>query len=643
MIVAAAGPMNAGAAAPSVQHLMRQNVTPGLSSAVKLRPADPNRTLDITVSLSLLNRTALAAFIQQASDPRSARYGRHLSPGQFTASYGPTPDQVEQVSSFLRSQGLVVTSVSNNRTLVHATGPVHAVDAAFGVTISDWHDQRLNRDFFGNDTQPSLPASIAPLVVGVLGLDNHYGFHHHAIRKSLQTPSVGPIGGFNPIQLKTAYDVNPVAAKGIDGTGQSLGLFELDGFQQANITTYDTQYSLTMSTPKVMIVGPGPNPALGLGEIEVELDIEVMNAFAPGASITVWEGANSAQGAVDTYNAMVTSNSTASNSTSWGACEPDLTPSLMDTLDQTFQQAAAQGQSFFAASGDHGAYDCRSTMPSSTEVVVDYPASDPYMTGVGGTNLVLNPDYSYQSETVWSFTGVSPPIGSGGGLSIHFGRPAWQTGAGVSNGFSTGGRQVPDVALDADPQTGYSIYATDNPPPPNPPTTKWWILGGTSAGAPSWAAFAAVYNQFAASVGRASLGFANPTLYVAATYVQPVVPFHDVTIGTNFVYFATPGWDYPTGWGTPDVTNLITDILVARTPFRSWISRAAAGGSPPNRTWFGVSPHLAMAAPSTSIGAWATSSPATAGPPSPSATQSVGHWATWFIPQLIGRLTRWFS
>jgi kumamolisin len=636
--------MNAGAAAPSVQHLLRQNVTPGLNSAVKLHPADPNRTLDITVSLSLGNQPALAALIHQVSDPRSPRYGRYLSPGQFTASYGPTPDQVQQVSSYLRSQGLAVTSVSSNRTLVHATGPVHAVNAAFSVTISDWHDQRLNRDFFGNDTQPSLPASIAALVVGVFGLDNHYGFHHHAIRKSLQTPSVAPIGGFNPIQLKTAYDVNPMAAKGIDGTGQSLGLFELDGFQQGNINTYDTQYSLATSTPKVIIVGLGPSPALGLGEIEVELDIEVMQAVAPGAAITVWEGQNSAQGAVDTYNATVTSNSTASNSTSWGACEPDLAPSLMDALDQIFRQAAAQGQSFFAASGDHGAYDCRSTNPASNEIVVDYPASDPYMAGVGGTHLLLNPDNSYQSESVWSFSGVSPPIGSGGGLSIHFGRPAWQTGPGVSNSSSNGWRQVPDVALDADPQTGYSIYATNNPPPPNPSTTGWFILGGTSAGAPSWAAFAALYNQFAASLGRGNLGFANPTLYAAATIGQPVLPFHDVTTGTNFVYPATPGWDYPTGWGTPDVTNLISDILVARTPFRPWISRAAAGGSPPNRTWYGVSPHLAMVAPATSIGASATSSPVTAGAQSPAPTpESVGRWATHFLPQLLARLANFLS
>jgi kumamolisin len=639
--------MNAGAAAPSVQHLTRQNVTPGLNSAVKLHPADPNRTLDITVSLSLGNQPALAALIQQVSDRRSPRYGRYLSPGQFTASYGPTPDQVQQVSSYLRSQGLVVTSVSSNRTLVHATGPVHAVDAAFGVTISDWHDQRLNRDFFGNDTQPSLPASIAPFVVGVFGLENHSQFHHHAVRKTLQSPNnppgAGPfVGGHTPAELKAAYDVNPLATQGINGSGQALGLFELDSFKQTNIATYDTNYTLSTTAPSVVVVAPGPGAKPGLGEIEVELDIEVMHAFAPGATITVWEGANSAQGAVDTYNAMVTSNSTASNSTSWGSCEPDLPASLMDTLDQTFIQAAAQGQSFFAASGDFGAYDCHQVRPTDNSIVVDYPASDPYMTGVGATTLVMNStNTSYMSEAAW-FNSLSPPNASGGGLSTHFAQPWWQTGLGVWNTFSNGARQVPDVALDGDPGSGYSIYSTDNSR--TPPVTGWFVVGGTSAGAPSWAAIVALYNHFAKTLGRGNLGFANPDLYAVATNDQPAVPYHDIVNGNNFVYQTGQGWDYPTGWGTPDVTNLISDILMARTPFRSWLSRAAAGGSPPNRTWYGVSPHLAMAAPATSIGASATSSPATAGAQSPAPTaESVGRWATQFLPQLLARLANFLS
>lgn len=635
MIVAMAGPVEAGAVTPSVQAVMRQNITPGLDRAVKLHPTDPNRNLDITVSLSLRNQPALDDLIRRVSTTGSPGYGHYLTPGQFAAEHGPTPDQVQQVSDYLRGQGLTVTSVSSNRTLVHAIGPVHAVETAFGVTISDWHDRAENRDFFGNDAQPSLPPSVNSLVVGILGLNDRTVFHHHTIRSSVQAPKVGggPGGGYTPVELKTAYDVNPMVTRGINGTGQSLGLFELDGFNQANITTYDTNYSLATSAPQAIVVLPGPMPALGPGEIEVELDIEVMHAIAPAATITVWEGQNSASGAVSTYNAMVTSNTTSSNSTSWGDCEPDTPTSLIDTLDQAFRQAAAQGQSFFAASGDFGAYDCRQFTPASNAIVVDYPASDPFVTGVGGTNLQINiVDKSYVSESAWTTPGASPPRGTGGGLSMHWAQPRWQAGRGVSNPSSTGARQVPDVSLDADPATGYSIFATDRTP--TPPATGWFDLGGTSAGAPGWAAITALYNQFAASLGRGNLGYANPALYAAAMDGQPSQPYHDITTGDNFVYFATPGWDYATGWGTPDVTTLIGQMLAARTPYRPWTAQPPASNvSPPapvTRPWWRVPPRRA-------IGAQASQTVATS-PPVAAIPESVWRWVPWFILQIVFRL-----
>jgi kumamolisin len=252
---------------------------------------------------------------------------------------------------------------------------------------------------------------------------------------------------------------------------------------------------------------------------------------------------------------------------------------------------------------------------------------------------VLNPDNSYQSESAWTTTSTNPPGGSGGGLSIHFAQPAWQTGPGVANSFSNGARQVPDVALDADPQTGYSIYATNNPPAPNPPATGWWLLGGTSAGAPSWAAFAALFNQYAASLGRGKLGFANPSLYAVATGVQPAVPYHDIVNGNNLVYQAKQGWDYPTGWGTPDVTNLVSDILVARSPLRPWLNQAAAGGTAPLQPWYKVPPHGTMRAATTPNVARATASPAVAGVPSPGTLpESVRHSAPLFMSLVADRL-----
>src|SRR5436190_8788139 len=277
-------------AAPSLRTLLAQrDVTPGLAQAVRLRPANPNRILDLTVSLALRNQPALDRFIADVSDPISRSYGRYLRPAEFTTLYGPSPAQVRRVVDHLRGNGLAVTAVSPNRTLVQVSGPVRAVNAAFGIAIWDWHDREQNRDFFGNDSQPVLPASLAALVVGIAGLNNHYQAHHLGASPR-NPPGGGPVGGYTPTNLKSAYDVTPLAARRYAGAGQALGLFELDGFRPANIATYDAQYGLL--THPITVVSVDGGAARGAGEIEVELDIEVMHAIAPQATNTVWEGPN---------------------------------------------------------------------------------------------------------------------------------------------------------------------------------------------------------------------------------------------------------------------------------------------------------------------------------------------------------------
>ena len=581
LAVACSFTIDVAAATPATQPLRRQNVTPGLAHAVKLRHADPNRTMNVAVSLQLRNQAALQDFIQKVSDRRSPIYGHYLKPAQFAAAYGPTIGQAQQVVDYLQGHGLTVTPPTGSRTVIDASGPVRAIESAFGVTINDWHDRDENRDFFGNDAQPSLPSSIAPAIVGVLGLNNHYrlqriGAAYPSRLSPRVAPGGGPNGGYTPAELKAAYDVNPKILPNAKGAGQSLGLFELDDFVQSNVAVYDAQYGLNPTPPVRIVIDGGPPP--GGGQVEVELDIEVMHALAPSASVTVWEGPNSDVGAIDTYYDMVNADITTSNSTSWGSCEPLTQQSTMNAIDQLFQQAATQGQTFYAASGDTGAYDCRgnpnlpTTHPLYNTLTVDYPASDPYVTGVGGTALSLNPNHSWLSETAWSDASRTPPRGSGGGHSGYFARPAWQTGPGFD---ANGGRHVPDVALDADPRTGYSVYTTFGP-------TDWFVIGGTSAGAPAWAAFTALYNEYAAARGELNLGFANPILYDLANNPPAQPTFHDVTTGDNLFYSAGVGWDYPTGWGSPYVARMIFELAGSPAPLSVWADRAAnnpGGGS----------------------------------------------------------------
>ena len=619
----AANTAPARAAGPNVASLSRADITPGLGHASRLRRADPNRQMKVAVALRLRNEASLDAFIASASSPGSRRRGQYLSPAEFTARYGPTPGQMQTVQDHLQRSGLTVKGVSPNRTIVDAHGPVRAVEAAFGVAISDWHDRDRNRDFFGNDTQPVLPSAIAPLVVAIAGLNNHYELHRSFRQPELAAPSAaGPAGGYTPTELRSAYHVEPLETATVPGSGQALGLFELDSFNQANITVYDTNYGLLTLPPKVVTVDSGPTSSPG-GETEVELDIEVMHALAPASPITVWEGPNTGDGVLHTYNAMVVSNTTPANSTSWGICEPNTTAAEVGALDNIFKQAAAQGQSFFAASGDNGAYDCAgSNSNPSSGLAVDSPADDPYVTGVGGTALSLNAAGGYGSETVWSNTAKTPNLGSGGGLSTMFARPSWQVGPGVANSFSNGMRQVPDVALDADPRTGYSIYTkTSSSAKPD-----WYVFGGTSASAPAWAAITSLANQYSTSHGGSSLGFANPVLYNLGSTAPLYPPFHDITSGDNLYYPATPSWDFATGWGSVDAYNLARDLPAPGphrlTPSTATNSRSESAppavpqSSPTRRSVLppGISPQTPLASPGTTTTRSSTTAVAPVGP-----------------------------
>ncbi len=454
-----------------------------------------------------------------------------------------------------------------------ARGTVAAVQQALHTQIGHYHEAS-GHEFFANDSAPALPSSLAANVVGVLGLDNRYQRHHAAVQPRVCPPTCAGTP-HTPTELRTGYGLAAAPLTSLTGAGQTLGLLELDDFQQANINGYNTAYSLPAFTPQRQVVDSGAGTS-NAGEIEVELDIEIMHALAPGAAILVFEGQNSNPGVNDTYGCMVNPNAgtnqracpnqgsritVPSNSTSWGECEPIQGQAETKTLGAIFAQAAAQGQSFFAASGDTGAHDCTPPGgPLALGIAVDSPASDPNVTGVGGTKLLLNPDNSYNNEQAW------PPepqsfYGSGGGKSTYWLRPSWQTGPGLDVSANAP-RQGPDISLDADPVTGYSIYTcVDTSNPCTASGAHLRSLGGTSAGAPGWAAFTAIYNQYAACAGKPNLGFANPTLYSLGSIAQTFTPFNDVTVGDNnegtaLGYGAGPNCDMVTGLGTLRASDL---------------------------------------------------------------------------------------
>jgi kumamolisin len=211
---------------------------------------------------------------------------------------------------------------------------------------------------------------------------------------------------------------------------------------------------------------------------------------------------------------------------------------------------------FFAASGDAGAYECQ-----DSKLAVDSPASDPNVTGVGGTTLQMQ-DAQYGSESAWSNPqdNLHGPkgAGTGGGISNTYKQPFWQKGPGVQNRYSNGNREVPDVAANADPATGYAVYCTVRNA--GCPAAGWVRMGGTSAATPLWAASVALMNQYLAREGKPALGMINPALYGLFNAPQAFPAYHSVTTGDNLFYPATPGYNMATGLGTPDVYNIVRDF-----------------------------------------------------------------------------------
>jgi kumamolisin len=509
-------------------------------------------SISFTVSLQSSKTAQLDAFLADLYNPSSPNYHQYLTPEQFGRQFGATDDQVRQVTDYLKGLGLTVSSVNPERTLVQVAGSVDIVEKAFDTSINTYQNDR-REVYFANDTAPSIPSSLVGSINGIHGLDNEPHWKREETYRKSFTPDnskpgtppragSGPSGGFTPSELQSAYDVTPLNSAGNTGSNQTVAIFELDGFVQSNISTYNNYYNLGSPTPTTVLVD-GASGAAGAGQGEVELDIEIVNAIAPKANVIVYEGPNTDQGVIDTYQKIASDNKAKAVSVSWGLSELQSSTSTMNALHTIFQQFAAQGQSVFAAAGDSGAYD-----GGGSTLAVDSPANDPYVTGVGGTHLVLNSSGGISSETVWSNT--STKTGGGGGISTIYAKPSWQAGTGTTNSYSTGKRQVPDVSADADPATGYSIYSAGT----------WTVYGGTSCAAPLWAGLAAVNNQYALANGKTILGYANPTLYAAFNTTQPYAAYHDITSGNNLYYPATTGYDQATGIGTPDAYNLIRDI-----------------------------------------------------------------------------------
>lgn len=518
------------------------HIAPAMKRYTPMHASNGQQEMRLAVSLNLRNQAQLDALLAAQNNPQSTLYHRYLTPQDFMRRFAPTQEDVNRVTAYLRSNRLQIVDVSTNRQIVNIRGSMDNVEKTFSVSISDYNID--GRVAYAPLNDPSVPADMAGMISNVAGLENVARYHHHAqLQPNPGKPRQGPQGGFTPTDLRTAYDVNPLLQAGNNGANQTVALFELDGYTPSDVNTYLQQYNLGAPRYSNVLVDGATNTA-GQGAIEVELDMEVVSAIAPGATQKIYIGPNSNAGVIDTYNKIVTDNTAKVVSISWGLCETSSGNAMLDSLSNVFKQGAAQGQAFFAASGDSGAFDC-----NDNQLAVDSPASDPNVVGVGGTALQVDANGAYQSESVWSnpnAQGRGPNgVGGGGGISNHFIRPAYQNG--VQNNAN---RTVPDVSADADPNTGYSVFVTG----------QWGVVGGTSAAAPLWAGIATDVNQSLQGQNKPTLGSAHTVLYNLFKTQQAQPPYHDVTTGTNLHYPATQGYDLASGMGTPDAGNIAQDL-----------------------------------------------------------------------------------
>jgi subtilase family serine protease len=576
-------------------HQRHSQVTKKLTPVERL---DGNTRLDLAIGLPLRNRDKLTNLLEQLYQPSSPNFRHFLTPEQFTASFGPTEKDYESVINFAKSHELNVKRTHPNRTLLDVSGSVADIEKALHVHMRVYRHPTEARNFFAPDADPTV--DLATPLLAISGLDSYVKPKpniHVNLNPKVQ-PKVHPLGGgdgggggggsgtgtygYMGSDFQAAY--TPLTL--LDGTGQSIGLFELSGYATSDISDFIGESGVPGVPLQNVYVdgfdGDDSNPDFS---VECTADIEIAMSMAPGLSqIYVYEGptpenepparqlpATTAQ-INDTLNKMATDNLSRQLSCSYAM-------DINNSTVQIFQQFAAQGQSFFQASGDFGAY------PAS----IDEPIDDPYITVVGGTALDTDTNGLWTDESVW----LTPPgdpnylndveWASGGGISLAYPIPVWQQGISMAdNQGSPTMRNVPDVAAVA--VNINIVWGEDFFLPGD------WPVAGTSIAAPLWAGFMALVNQQAEANGQPPIGFANPALYAIGKSANYSSIFHDITEGDNTSprspskYSAAVGYDLCTGWGTPNdplIDALLqppTETLVINPPFG--FTSIGPGGGP---------------------------------------------------------------
>jgi len=543
-----------------------------LSGAHITGAIDPHERIEVTVVMRH-NRSSkeLSSVVKEigAQKPNERKY---LSRDEFATAYGADPADLAKVKEFAHEYGLEVVKIKPAERRVILGGTVASLSAAFGVYLARYEHPKGS--YRGRTGPIHVPEDIAPIVEGVFGLDDRPQARSHSRVLGKKGDTIKPhaegLSGYTPLQIAELYDF----PKGLDGTGQCIAIIELNesprsapiprfsgtGYNTADFDKYFAQLGIPKPNIKDVYVDGGRNiPGINArADGEVALDVEVVGAIAPGAQIVVYFAPNDGdRGFGDAVSAAVHDNINKPSviSISWGGPETGQngwSEQGKTAMDTALKEAAALGVTVCCSAGDGGSSDGE----NDGSLYVEIPCSSSYALACGGTRLEGHGG-TITNEVVWNggctnSDGSPAPCGTGGGVSDDYGLPDYQANANVPPSAKDGhvGRGVPDVAGDADPETGYQIFVGGQP----------MTIGGTSGTAPLWAGLIALFNQ---KLGH-QLGQLHPVLYSLPANANA---FRDITVGNNDItgqngpYQAGVGWDACTGLGSPDGVKLLNALI----------------------------------------------------------------------------------
>jgi kumamolisin len=511
--------------------------------------------VDLSIVLAPSHEDQLQRLLSNQYDPSSPEYHHWLGPGQFAEQFGPTSSDVAAVESWLRGDG--ISSVSSSGFTVDVDSTASRVSSVLGTTLRRYRSPTGTTGYVAQQ-DPLVPQSLAGgQITSIVGLNTvatpqplndptpssraNAAIEPHAdgITPCSQAETAAGTGYYTLDTEGAAYGIGSLLANGQTGHSETIGLYELGSSSSSDVSTFTTCFGLTNPVSVVSVDGGG-GTAGGDPTAEADSDIEQAATQAPDASIVSYEGPDSGTGPYDVWDAIVTADKAQVVSTSWGLCEPFEGAASMASLSTLLEQAASQGQSILTASGDSGSEDCNTTAVPNTNLEVDFPSSDPWVTAVGGTELL-----SAGNEVAWT--------DGGGGVSRYVAVPSWQPvdwywPPTAGNACGQDCREVPDLSANAG--VGMVTYFNG----------AWQVAGGTSLAAPLVAGLVADRND---GCTAPTADFA-PALYAAAAQGLYGTGLTDIISGNNDAtgtydgedYPATVGYDLATGLGSPLAAGL---------------------------------------------------------------------------------------